>query len=456
MSHVPVPPLQPRGRRLGVGIVRLVRRPAVSVGLLALAVVISVAHGQPPPADRASGVSVPVKKSSPVPPQIGPLVLVSGSTVVRYDTNTRRQVVLALPASVVPLRVLTVGGIDVVLGRLPSTVPRQLPPEDRPEVPTSLDPAGPPAHTAAWVVRVGHTPIALGPAEAVVPSADGHSVWLSHAGFAIRAVVLPGQRPVRLRLPHGARLIADVPAGLVVTSGIVPGRLPTPSPTPTPTPSPSPTVSGLSGDTHDPTNDAPTTPASRSSVLDPVLLSTMIVRHTGAVRVVAEGEALAAYRNVILIERADERLGIVHIAAALAPVLPAVGGTPATTPAGATALASDQARQPFWLPGLSAVDVTGPAAINYDSNTFAVLARTHEHVRLMVGPVDAKSEGDINTVALEGGPPTVDAAPPTFTASGRILVARPDGKIVYYLPGSKQGALLGPDVPGGAVAVAQG
>jgi hypothetical protein len=454
MSHVPVPPPQPRGRRLGWGIVRLIRRPAVSVGLLGLAVVISVAHGQPPPADRASGVSVPVRKSSPMPPQIGPLVLISGSTVLRYDTNTHRQVLLALPASVVPLRVLTVSGTDVVLGRLPSSVPRQLPPDDRPAEPTSLDPTGPPTRAAAWVVRAGRAPIALGPAETVVPSADGYSVWLQNAGFATRAVIAPGQRPARLRLPHGARLIAAVPAGLVVTSGIVPGRLLTPSPTPTPTPSP--TVSGLSSQTHDPTNDAPTTPAPRSNGPDPVLLSTMIVRHNGAVRVVAEGEALAAYRNVILIERTDERLGIVRIAAALAPVPPAGTGPPATTPAGSTAQAGDQARQPFWLPGLSAVDVTGPAAINYDGNTFAVLARTHEHVRLMVGPVDAQSEGDINTVALEGGPPTVDAAPPAFTASGRILVARPDGKIVYYLPGSKQGALLGPDVPTGAVAVAQG
>jgi hypothetical protein len=451
MSDVPAPPPQPRGRRLGWGLVRLIRRPVISVGLLGLAVAISVAHGQPPAADRASGVSVPVRKSSPVPPQVGPVVLVAGSEVLRYDTNTHRQVLLPLPAAVVPLRVLTVGDVDVVLGRLPSSVPRQLPAEDRPEEATSLDPAGPLARTAAWVVRAGHSPIALGPAQAVVPSADGRTVWLSNAGWAVRAVVAPGQRPARLRLPHGSRLIAAVPAGLVVTSGIVPGRLPTP--TPTPTPLPTPTVSGLSGD--GPVNDAPTTPATTPTGPAPVLLSTMIVRPSGVVRVVAEAEALAAYRNVILIQREDERLGIVHIAAALAP-LPPGATTPATTPAGSSAQAADQARQPFWLPGLSAVDVTGPAAINYDGNTFAVLARTHEHVRLMVGPVDARSEGDINTVALEGGMPSVDAAPPAFTASGRILVARPDGKVVYYLPGSKQGALLGPDVPAGAVAIAQG
>jgi hypothetical protein len=49
----------------------------------------------------------------------------------------------------------------------------------------------------------------------------------------------------------------------------------------------------------------------------------------------------------------------------------------------------------------------------------------------------------------------LDAAPPAFTASGRVLVTRPDGKVVYYLPGSRQGVLLGDDLPP-ADAVVQG
>jgi hypothetical protein len=420
---------------------RWARRPALAVALLAVAVAVSVAHGQPPPADRASGVSVPVRTDTPVPPQVGTVVLVAGSGVLRFDTASRLAVPMPLPPGVAARRVWTVGGVDVALGRLPYRPVSRRPVEDRP---AEWATAEPPARTAAWVVRPARPPVPLGPTETVVPSADGRAVWLANAGVATRVPLRPGQRKVTVRLPRLARLVADTPSGLIATTGRVLGR-DEPHPTATPTTTPTPTQSGRT----DPAASAATTRAAQPVVpvtttpgspaaSPPAPLATVLVRAGGPPRVVAEAEALAAYGDQVLVRGADERLGVL--------LLHGPPGGPLTGPL---------RRLPRWLPNLSAVEVTGPATIDYDGATFAVLARVNEHARLMVGPMTATTEAEINVVALDGGPPLPDATAPAFTASGRVLAIRPDGKVVYYLPGNRTGVLLGADLPP-AAAVSQG
>jgi hypothetical protein len=435
------------------------------VTLLAVAVAVSVAHGQPPPADRASGVSVPVRTDTPVPPQIGSVVLVAGSGVFRFNTVTRREVVLPLPPHVTALRVWTVAGLDVALGRLPARPVARRPVEDRPG---EYSPEAS-ARTAAWIVRAGHRPVPLGPTETIAPSVDGRAVWLINAGVATRVALRHDQRKVTVRLPKLAQLVADTPSGLIVTTGTVLTRAeaaahPTATPTATPTSPAAPgagtPTTGVStgppagtdpagqasltgqvgpttpaGTTASPTASPPTptaspTPTSTASPTPTgVPLATILVRAGTPPRLLAEAQALAAFGNVVLLRRADERLGVLAL--------------------------RGFSKLPRWLPNLSAVEVTGPATLDFDSATFAVLARVNEHVRLMVGPVTATTEGEINVVALEGGPPAPDATPPAFTASGRVLAVRPDGKVVYYLPGNRSGVLLGPDLPP-AAAVIQG
>jgi hypothetical protein len=352
---------------------------------------------------------------------------------------------------VAALRVWTVGGVDVALGRLPYRSAAKRPVEDRS---AEWTPTDPPPRTAAWIVRAGRPPVPLGLTETVAPSVDGRAVWLVNAGVATRVALGSGQPKVTVRLPRSARLVADTPSGLIVTTGTVLGRGQTPAhPTATPTSTPAsgsgpgrapqptppteaagpgarggPGALGGPGAQGGPAGST-TSPGSTPTVPAAVPLATMLVRLTGPVRMLAEAEALAAYGNVVLLRRADERLGVLGLRG---PV-----------------------RLPRWLPDLSAVEVTGPAAIDYDGATFAVLARVNEHVRLMVGPIRATTEADINVVALEGGPPTPDATPPAFTASGRVLAVRPDGKVVYYLPGNRSGLLLGADLPP-AAAVIQG
>ncbi|MEN3361908.1 MAG: hypothetical protein V7637_5890 [Mycobacteriales bacterium] len=425
MAPVPSPSRPARGR-LRRGVLRWGRRPALAVTLLAVAVAVSVAHGQPSPADRASGVSVPVRTDTPVPPQIGSVVLVAGSGVFRFNTDTRRQVVLPLPPRVAALQIWNVTGLNVVLGRLPYRSPSSRPAEDRPG---EWSPAGEPPATAAWIVRVGHPPVPLGRTETVTPSVDGRAVWLVNAGVATRVALRHDQPRVTVRLPKASRLVADTPSGLIVTTGTVLTREeaaahPTATPTGTPTsPGGSATATATTrpaGPTGQPTPTTSPTPTGTP-------LATILVRRGLPPRLLAEAQALAAFDDVVLVRRADERLGVFTLRSA--------------------------SKLPRWLPNLSAVEVTGPASIDYDGATFAVLARVNEHVRLMVGPVNATTEAEINVVALEGGPPGPDATPPAFTASGRVLAVRPDGKVVYYLPGNRSGVLLGADLPPAAAVI---
>ena len=62
-------------------------------------------------------------------------------------------------------------------------------------------------------------------------------------------------------------------------------------------------------------------------------------------------------------------------------------------------------------------------------------------------PRAAATGAAINVVALVGGPPVPGAAPPAFTASGRVLTVRPDGRIVYYTPGERAGYTLADALP---------
>ena len=404
----------------------------LAVTLLAVAVAVSVAHGQPPPVDRASGVSVPVRTDTPVPPQIGSVVLVAGSGVFLFNTDTRRQVVLPLPPRIAALRVWTVNGLNVALGRLPPRSVASRPVEDRPG---EWSPDDQPVRTAAWVVRVGHPPVPLGRTETVTPSADGLAVWLVNAGVATRVALRHDQPRVTVRLPKASRLVADTPSGLIVTTGTVLTREDAAThPTATPTGTPTSLGSSAAGaatarSTGDPTTQAALPTPTTSPTPTGTPLATILVRSGMPPRLLAEAQALTAFGDVVLVRRADERLGVLALRSA--------------------------SKLPRWLPDLSAVEVTGPASLDYDGATFAVLARVNEHVRLMVGPVNATTEAEINVVALEGGPPEPDATPPAFTASGRVLAVRPDGKVVYYLPGNRSGVLLGADLPS-AAAVIQG
>ncbi len=391
------------------------RRPAFTVGLLAIAIVVSVVQGQPPAANRASGVSVPVRNDSPFPPPVGTVVVVTeNGRATRFDTVTRRQVPLALPLAVTALRTWTAYGIDVVLGRLRD------------------------GRTVAYAVRRGQLATPLGPAENVVPSADGRTVWLAGRGTATRLALHRGQHVLRVRLPRAARLVADTPSGLVATTGRVPRSAPSPGPAPTTTPPTTtpPTVTSGARSVPDARSSPgsarpPTVPASAgtpghrptgTSVATPAPepLAALLVRANGLTRVIAEAEALAATGDVVMVRRADRRLGVV----------------------------STRGGEPRWLPKLSAVEVTGPAALSRDGGeTFAALARVNDHARMMVGPTSAEGEGDLNVVALEGGPPRPDAAPPVFGAAGGIFAVRPDGRVVYYRARARQGLLLGEDVP---------
>jgi hypothetical protein len=408
----------------------VVGRPALAIGLLGAAVAVSVAHGQPSPVDRPSGVSVAVSSVAEAPPQVGDVLLVSGEEAVRFGTTSRRAARLPLPHGVRALQVWSAGGWAVVLGRLPVFPAAKLPVWDRPG---EYRPVA--ERTAGYLVRAGRPAVQLGLADRIAPAAGGRAVWLAAGSLAVRVGLPRGERQLAVRLPPAARLVADTPAGLVATTGstaAATGALQPPGAPSTPPPTPAangpravgPGGSGGSG------GGAGTTPV--RSPPDPgssaVPVTTLLVQANGLTRFLAEAEALAAAGDVVLVRRADLRLGVASL---------------------------DGTRPVRWLPQLSAVEPTGPAALDAGGSTFAVLARVNDHARLMVGPTSADSEADINVVALEGGIPDPSPAPPAFTVSGRALAARPDGKVVYYYAGERAGLLLGDDLPR-ATAVAQG
>jgi hypothetical protein len=389
------------------------RKPSTAVALLGVAVVVGVVQGQPPPAARDSGRSVPAEQSYTF--SVGPLLVVVDGKLFRFDSLAKRTVRVPLPRGLTALRAWNQQGHDVVLGRVGN------------------------ARTVAYVLTAGKPPLALGPAELLVPSADQHAVWVVARKVATR-IPLTGGAHRSVRLPPRSRLVADTPSGLIVSTGTVPdpplqpGRETTPTATaPGPTGTVPATAGGTPRSTASPrspapaTSAAPTTPPYTtaspvpSAGPDGVPLTTLVVGLDGRTRFLAPAEALAAVGNVVLLRDDERRLGVIS---------PRPG-----------------VRQPRLLPSLSAIQVIGPGTLDARGDTFAVLGRTNDHAWLMVGPVGARTNGDRNVVALDGGAPAPGAAPPAFTASGRVLAVRPDGRIVYYAPGERDGFTVGDGLP---------
>ena len=403
---------------------RWVRRPGTVVAVLGVAVVVGVVQGQPPPAVRDSGRSVPVRDSSATEPasrssyptSVGDLLVVVGGGVVRFDTSTRTSRKVALPRRLVALRAWTQGDRAVVLGRVG-------------------------LRTVAYVLAPGRPPRALGPADAVVPSTDRTAVWVVTKRVATR-VPLAGGATRRLPLPPSSRLVGDSVAGLIVSTGTVPDPKladdrrdsPTVTPSGTVTPTvPTGSVPASAGGTptasRAPTSPPPTPTAPVYTTASPVPstgptgvpLTTLVVGPDGRTRFLAAAEALAVAGDVVLLRDAERRLAVSS---------PRPGTGPLRL-----------------LPKLQAVEAIGPGALDARGGSFAVLGRTNDYAWLMVGPTSATTNGAINVVALDGGAPVEGAAPPAFTASGRVLTVRPDGRIVYYTPGERDGYTVGDELP---------
>jgi hypothetical protein len=426
MAAVPRPPESSSGataapRRWG-RFLAWARKPSTAVALLGIAVVVGVVQGQPPPASRDSGRSVPAEQS--YTGSVGPLLVVVDGALVRFDTLAKRTTRVPLPRGVTALRAWNQQGHDVVLGRLRTN------------------------RTVAYVLTAGRAR-ALGPAELIVPSADQQAVWVVSKGIATRHPLGAGPRRA-VRLPPRSRLVADTRQGLIVSTGTVPELPPAPgretiTPTPTvPSPGPTGTVLATAGGTPRTTaspglpaptlSPAPTTPPYTtaspvpSTGPDGVPLTTLVVGPDGRTRFLVAAEALAAVGDVVLLRDDERRLAVIS---------PRPG-----------------VRKPRLLPSLAAIQVIGTGTLDARGTTFAVLGRTNDHAWLVVGPTAAETNGELNVVALDGGAPVPGAAAPMFTASGRVLAVRPDGRIVYYLPGERDGFTVGDELPP-ATAVAQ-
>jgi hypothetical protein len=396
---------------------RWVRRPSTAIALLAAAVVVGVVQGQPPPAARDSGRSVPAVQS--YPRSVGDLLVVVDGRLVHFDTLAKKATRIPLPRGFSALRAWDQEGRYVVLGRL---------------LPTN--------RTVAYVLGGGRRPVALGAAELAVPSADGQAVWVVSRGVATR-VPLVGGAHRSTRLPPKSRLVADTPYGLIVSAGTVPDpplapdRVETPTPQQTPTattPAPTGTVPADAGRTPRTTlspvaaTPTPTTPPYTTASPVPsagpngVPLTTLVVGYDGRTRFLAAAEAVAAAGETVLLRDEVRRLGVIS---------PRPGA----------------ADEPRLLPSLAAIQVVGPGTLDARGHTFAVLGRTNDYAWMLVGRTSATTNGAINVVALEGGPPVLTGAPPSFTVSGRVLAVRPDGRIVYYTPGDTDGFTVAGELP---------
>ncbi len=397
---------------------RWLRKPSTAVALLVVAVVVGVVQGQPPPAARDSGRSVPAVQS--YPRSVGELLVVVDGRLLRFDTLTKTAARIPLPRGFTALRAWNEKGRYVVLGRLA------------------------PANRTVAYALAGRKAVLLGAAQVAVPSADGRAVWIVAHGVATRVPLAGGQRH-STRLPPKSRLVADTPYGLIVSTGTVPDpplapdRVETPSPTPQPsptatTPAPTGTVPAGAGRIPRTTRVPPTATPTRttppyttaspvpSTGPNGVLLTTLVVGYDGGTRFLAAAEAVAAAGETVLLRDEVRRLAVIS---------PRPG-------------ASDELRL---LPSLAAIQVVGPGALDARGHTFAVLGRTNDYAWMLVGPTSATTNGAINVVALEGGPPVLTGPPPSFTASGRVLTVRPDGRIVYYPPGGTDGFTIAGELP---------
>ena len=89
---------------------RWVRRPSTAIALLAVAVVVGVVQGQPPPAARDSGRSVPAVQS--YPRSVGDLLVVVDGRLYRFDTLAKKATRVPLPRGFTALRAWDQQGRD--------------------------------------------------------------------------------------------------------------------------------------------------------------------------------------------------------------------------------------------------------------------------------------------------------------------------------------------------------
>ncbi|HEX5494761.1 MAG TPA: hypothetical protein VFX70_09340 [Mycobacteriales bacterium] len=370
------------------GVPGWMRRPVLPAVLLAGAVAVSVATGQPAPADRASGVSVPVSAAIDVPAGLGNLLLVSAGTLVRFDVETGTITPVPMPPGQLALQAWPLRDADVVLTASPppgavggpAAVP--VPAGTAPPGPDLTDgtaasgaDAAPPTPTWAYAIPRHGAPVRLGAAAAVVPAVDGTRVWLLH-GDTATLVGLDGRATASwVRVPPGYRLIGATRLGPIATVGGA----------------------------------------------DP--LTVLLPADGGLPRWVANAEALDVADGVLLVH-SEHRIGSVPLATGV----------------------------PHWLPGLSAVSITGPGTLSPGAGSFAVQARVNEHARLVVGRMDATSTGDLRVVALEGGAALDRPPAPVWTEDGRVLAVRPDGRMVVYRPGDPRASVLSPQYHASGVA----
>src|SRR6185437_17000274 len=134
--------IRPPRRRSRVA--RWVRMPGTAIALLAAAVAVGVVQGQPPPAARDSGRSVPAVQS--YPRSVGDLLAVVDGRLYRFDTLAKKATRIPLPRGFTALRAWDQQGRYVVLGRL---------------LPTN--------RTVAYALGGTPTPVALGRAEVAAP-----------------------------------------------------------------------------------------------------------------------------------------------------------------------------------------------------------------------------------------------------------------------------------------------
>jgi hypothetical protein len=331
------------------------QRPVVPAAALLLAALVSLLHGQPSPIDRPLGVTIPVNNGATTPANVGPMTLVAGGGLVRYDLTAGQVLPLRVPAGARVMQVLPRYRAQAMLVRFPSgrLVAYVLPRAGGPV-------AGGPV--AGGIIR-------LGEARGLVPDVDNHTLWLYAAG-RVSQYWLDG-RPV-------GRTVA-VPRGYLPVSGVR-GQV----------------VVSSSGDQ----------------------ANTLLLPAAGRHRLLAPGQALDAAAGVVLLRLGDE-LAVLNLRTSVFQV----------------------------LPPLSAVQLTGPGTLAEDGAAFAVLGRVNNHAQLIVGPISPTSGADLQLVTLDGGKALPYPPAARWTSTGSVLVVRPDGRLVYFVPGHRNGVVLDVRLP---------
>lgn len=413
------------------GVPRWVRWPVLPAALLAAAVAVSVSIGQPPPADYASGVSVPISAAIDAPADLGSLLFVSAGALDRYDVRTGAVVPVDLPHGQLALRAWPMPGTDVVLTeQAPAPVIGQPVGPGQPATPGPNGTATPgptPGSTPGTPGTQGTSGAGGAPTSPVVPlgtappapalprpgtagaGGTGHTATGSATASTARAVprtsvyaIRRGGATVRLGAATAAVPAADgthvwLLRGDVARLVGLDGRV-------TPTWVRVPPGYHLVGATAD-------GPLATIGGAQP--LTVLLPADGGLPRWLASAEALDVARGVLLVHD-DHRVGSLRLDTGVL----------------------------HWLPGLSAVRITGPGTLSDSAGSFAVQARVNDHARLVVGSMKAAATGDLHVVALEGGDALDHPPGPVWTADGRVLGVRPDGRMVIYRPGDVSASVL--------------